>query len=212
MSSAGAPIRFRSGYSNGSIHMNKNVKNIASINGFSASIPDLSDFGSTLLSNTLFYSAIDFEVSENAAQQTTNIPFINVGGLGNSYIDYPSRTADDSAYNWRFITDRHMTGRMQAVGNSHRDSDNDGQGDANGRGIDVSFAGMTQADAKRAATFSGQWTASNSHFDITEGQYPVLKRMPYPHTVGAVWMKEEFKADPGIAYQRATFDDYRSAP
>lgn len=211
MGSAGAPISFSSGYSNGSIHMAKDLKIFLKAGGFSGSQPDISDYGNSLLADSLFYSAIDFEVSEDQGKQGS-AALVQVGGLANSYIDYPARTAENSAYNWRFITDRSMTGRVQNTGNAHRDTNNDGQGDADGVGVELDFAGMTQAQAKTTTTFSGPWTASDSAFDIVGGEYPVLKGMPYPRTEGAVWMDEIYKADPGIAYQRATYDDYQTAP
>lgn len=211
LGSASAPINFRTGYSNGSIHMDKNVKTNAQINGFSAGLADLSDFGYTLLEDSLFYSAIDFEVSENQ-ESYGNRAYIQVGGLANSYIDYPPFTAAASDYNWRFITDRNATGRLQAVGNSHRDLNNDGQVDEAGVGPDMSAAAITTAQAKSSATFTGKWIDADSVFDIREGEFPVLKGMPYPHTQGAHWMKAEFSSDPGVAYQRATYNDYLSAP
>ncbi len=207
LGSASAPINFRSGYSNGSIHMNKEVRVNTMLNGLSAGYPDLSDFGYTLLKDSLFYSAIDFEASENQ-DVYGNRAYVQVGGLGNSYIDYPQQTAEDSAYNWRFITDRNMTGRLQAVGNSHQDTNNDGQANEDGIGPDLSFAGMTSTEAQSSASYSGIWTDSQSVFDITDGEFPVLKGMPYPHTPDAHWMKAEFEQDPGIAHQRATFNDF----
>ena len=211
LGSASAPINFRSGYSNGSIHMDKNVKTNAQINGFSAGLADLSDFGYSLLEDSLFYSAIDFEVSENQ-ELYGNRAYIQTGGLANSYINYPPFTAEDSDYNWRFVTDRNATGRLQTVGNSHRDLNNDGQADAAGVGPDMSAAGITTAQAKSSATFTGKWIDEDSVFNISVGEFPVLKGMPYPHTQGALWMKAEFASDPGIAYQRATYNDYLSAP
>lgn len=207
---ASAPINFRSGYSNGSIHMNKTVKVNTTINGFANGFADLSDFGYAFLKDSLFYSAIDFELSENQ-ELYGDRGYIQAGALSNSYLDYPVLTAVDSAYNWRFITDRNSTGRIQTVGNGHRDINNSGQSSEEGRGPDLGFAGMTSIEAKRATTFTGLWVENNV-FDITEGEFPVLKGMPYPHTEGAVWMEDAAKQDPGIAYQRATYNDYLTAP
>lgn len=207
---ASAPINFGSGYANGSIHMNESAKINAKIHGFADGFADLSDFGYSLLKDSLFYSAIDFEVSNNQ-EMYGNRAYIQAGGLSNSYLDYPPLTSEDSAYNWRFITDRNSTGRLQSAGNAHRDINNSGQSSDTGQGPDLTFAGITSSAAKNANTFTGLWKENNV-FDITQGEYPVLKGMPYPRTEGAEWMKEEHQTDPGIAYQRATFNDHLTAP
>lgn len=164
---------------------------------------------------SVFYSAMSFDVSqEQGLRGPTPInqrPLIAVGGLMSHNKQIPSGNPKNTNYRWHFITDRQNSTRIQEAGNAMRDSNNDGTPDIdvfNGFSQkDLSGAGMTEAEIKDVSQFSGPW--NNSNFDLTDGEYPVLKNMPYPHEEGASWMQA---SDPGVAYQRATYDDYLSDP
>lgn len=206
-SSSGA--QFSSGYSNGSIHTRGNLKADLAIHGLTGLGTLLLEHGEHAVDNSLFYSAIDFEVSQNQALLGENYPYIRYGAIGDQYLNYPSNDTRATDYNWRYVVNRNNTGRTTLLGNASQDTNNDGIADGAGSGPDLSDIAMTEEEIKNHENFSGRWLAADSDFDITNGEYPVLKGMPYPHIEGASWMSAE---DPGIAYQRATYDDYLAAP
>ncbi|MCL1079885.1 hypothetical protein D5R81_17660 [Parashewanella spongiae] len=193
---------FESAYSNGavnaSIPSNFSTVSIGGLVGF----PTFSY--SERFRESLFLSAIDFQI-----QGTGDRLF--VGGLAGKHIQYPDGDTTSNDYRWRFVTDRNAPEIIRHVGNYDRDGNNDGMADENttDTGRDMSGAGISEVQLKQAATFTGKWIEADSHFDITNGEYPVLKGMPYPHTEGASWLTHE---DPGIAHQRATYNDYLTKP
>lgn len=68
----------------------------------------------------------------------------------------------------------------------------------------MALLGRSEADFKQADGWSGEWR-DNGHWDIQDGEWPVLKNMPYPHDTGAAWIDAE---DPGVVYQRETYNNY----
>ncbi len=194
-SSVGSLTHFGAGYNNGAITARKTGKE-SRISGLVGG-----SFGA-LNSSHLFYSAMKFDVSGSNIQ---------VGGLiSNSQAQkqgLPDETPGDNNYPWRFIKDRGTAAGVASdtvrhIGNGSRDKDNDGITDDNAEGIDLSAAGMTEAEFRQTDQFNGNW--SNA-FDIRDGQYPVLTDMPYSHTSGTSWLHA---SDPGVVYQRSTYDQY----
>ena len=155
--------------------------------------------------NSLLLSAVNFDIEGDGPS-----PRLFVGGLAGARADiYPEGDTSSTDYQWRFVKNRNNPSVVRHVGVMDRDGNNDGLVDDNAVDPDMTAAGITVAQLKQAATFTGKWIEAGSQFDITEGEYPVLKGMPYPHTQGASWL---FGEDPGIAHQRATYDDYLTKP
>lgn len=211
LTSYAAPLHLASGYSNGIIKTAKDRNQFIEAAGLSTDVflsGQWSKLGNNHLNNSLFYSAMAFDFNDSQAirfeDSSRRIPFFSAGGLGISQSSfYPDGDKGSSDYNWRFINNRGGNNIERHVGNFGRDTNNDGMADSFATGIDVSNAALTEAEAKQANNFSGRWI--NSDFDITDGEFPVLKNMPYPHTPGATWLNAD---DPGVAYQRATFNQY----
>jgi len=205
----GGSVSLRSGYSNGIVISPKDRDIAIKAAGLSSSsFLQWFGFGDSHLNNSLFYSAMAYDLNTSQAiryeDASRRVPYISVGGLGTRDSDfYPAGDHGSNDYNWRFITNRTGNTIDRLVGNIDRDTDNDGMADSFAAGINVSNAGITEAQAQQAENFSGRWL--NSDFDITDGEYPVLKNMPYPRETGASWLNAE---DPGIAYQRATFNKH----
>lgn len=221
-----APLYIGSGYSNGAIRTKLAATDGVDsrfgveIGGLTAS-SSMQMFGVSYkdIEQSQLYSAMSFQIptSQEIVSQTadsrrplfsagmingrlTYIPIFNGGSTSD-----PIGSIDPKAYSWRFVKDRMKSTMVRSVGNMHQDTNNDGQADSFGTGADYAAAGMTEAELKQASSFAGVWTHADSDFDIKDGEYPVLKNMPYPHEEGASWMSAD---DPGVAYQRATYNDY----
>lgn len=195
-----------SAYSNGMINVDlgRTVPN-AHIAGIAGNAFGYSSDGEELL-----LSAVGFNVT-GTPNVTTDYVGFGVGGLlGRG--EFAEGPFDSSDYQFRFVTDRNSDGITRSVANLFQDLNNDGINDDPenpNRGPNADAAGMTFAELTKASNFTGKWIESDSHFDITDGEYPVLKGMPYPHTPGAAWMGAQ---DPGALHQRLTFNDFVSDP
>ena len=209
--STGAPMTLVSGYANGSVIADPERLIVVRAAGLS-----VSGFNSGYLTDSLFYSALSFQLPLSQEIQYTDgasrrVPYIGVGGLVSARLQprYAPNGPFDSAYNWRFITDRDNNSRRYPIGNVDQDTNNDGVIDefsvySSDKGMVLTDAGITQVDARKAASFTGLWR-QNGRFDIRDGEYPALRNMPYPHQPDASWLSAD---DPGVAYQRVTFNDY----
>ncbi|MBM7072605.1 hypothetical protein JQC92_11295 [Shewanella sp. 202IG2-18] len=196
----GSFFYLESAYSNGTISGHfESVSSTVQVGGIvGGSIFNYSD----RFRPSLMYSAMKLDIRGNQGR-------IGVGGFGSQYLEYPEGEISSSDYQWRFVKDRGNPSIIRNVGNLHRDLNNDGIADENGEGPDISGSGISEAQLTLAETFTGLWIAEDSHFDIQEGEFPVLKGMPYPHTLGSSWLNAE---DPGVAHQRATYNDYLTKP
>lgn len=143
---------------------------------------------------------------------TTQRPFDGSPTVDNMSVGFTSGTSglpggdrSSSSYPVRFVTDRIQTAIPRRAGVFSTDYNNDGIADGDnsyteaGRDLDV---------VRNAGQWTGAWI-NNGAWDIADGEWPVLKNMPYPHTQGAAWMNAD---DPGVAYQRATYDLYIGTP
>lgn len=211
----GSSGSFESGYSNGAVITadNLRVDNGARFGGFSERCgPQFSL--SKPKSETFFYSAIDYQISDLRGGPAADRPYISVGGLADARCDFYSDAADkgSSDYTWRFVSDRNGNSKPRLVAGLEFDTNNDGiadVGSVDGRSDDLALAAINEADLTEASSFTGPWQEDASPFAIDQGQYPVLKNMPYPHTEGASWMSAE---DPGVEFQRLRYNRYLSQP
>lgn len=201
-------LRFHEGgYANGSVHTGDNYNSASQFAGLIT--PQFSQLQNP---GAPFYSAVSYNMTRKIAELVPsapdnadyNISKIAVGGLTNRIQDFPSGDRSASNYPWRFVSNR-SDGLIYTIGNLHADTNGDDIAD--GFHIDNSYseAGLTEQELISADSFSGSWRAGNSPWNIEQGEYPVLKGMPYPHIDGAQWMSAD---DPGVVYQRQTYNDY----
>ncbi len=207
-------------YVNGSLHT-ESTKPVNMMAGC-LSANTISDFATG--SEELFYCSQDYRVSDNFThsngsarfRDTTNVGMIQPTSYFNSYFPSQERSSESQ---WRFVTNRNNNPVPRLVGNSYRDVDNDGVADDvdgdpyydrvvcthNEGGCYSSEAhGRSEEEFKQSEGWSGLWVSSE-RWDIVDGEWPVLTDMPYPHEEGQVWMHS---SDPGVVYQRETYDDY----
>lgn len=207
-----APLGLGDAYINGSINSAEQAPFVATYGTLGARSLKLSQYEPSLgRSFAVLYSAVELNVTSN--QSTAAVGGLIGGSTGLSYsfpkmaggtTSSPLGSASAQDYPWRFISNRNNPDVVRTTAYGYSDENNDGLFDRVG-GIDLPGIDMTDAQAKNIAQYQGSWPSST--FDLTEDEYPVLKNMPYPHVHGASWMSA---SDPGVAYQRATFDRYLS--
>ena len=165
-----------------------------------------------------FYCAKEYDISVNQATRSPRI----IGHFQNNYSGFGLHYLDDDGSQtnskFRFINNRGNNATPRNAGNGYADRNNDGIVDDASveRQCTVldkspchSYAeyGRSESQFKEEIQWSGSWKSSN-RWDIAEGEFPVLKDMPYPHKVNAPWV---YQKDPGVAYQRYTYNDYLEA-
>lgn len=215
INSSTSSVSMDSAYSNGALSpktfQGSQGVNVAGLS-YSGITLDLISTGFT--NKTTMYSAImmDFDmVNRDFTYAGLDVTDHRYGGLASGSTDYPdniksnSLAAHRSDYQWKFVNNRNQSPMILNHGNIRQDTSVNAGLPTNGP--DVSAAAITEAELMQASLFTGEW--ANSSFDLQEGEYPVLKGMPYPHEEGASWMSAD---DPGVAYQRATYNKYLTAP
>ncbi len=174
----------------------------------------------------LFYCSLDYRVTDhgNDERQRDAIRVSMIEPIAYSNNDNPVNETSSSS-NLRFVVNRNNNPVTRSVGNGVRDVDNDGQpddypehpwshrincfeGSEIGECPKMDAHGRTEAEFKQVDNWSGEWVSSG-RWDIQDGEWPVLTNMPYPHTEGAEWLDN---IDPGILYQRLTYDKYLQDP
>jgi hypothetical protein len=205
-SNANSYLTLNSGYSNGAFSpLAVNGGKTTRIAGISKDQITWNGVG-TSVNESSVYSALALNFWAANTNGSTDHRYSGLSRANSTYPDNIKSTslaASSSDYAWRFVSNRSQASQSLDYGNYNRD--NDVNSNLNETGPDLSAAKITEAELLQAASFSGQWL--NSHFDIQNGEYPVLKDMPYPHEQDALWMGTE---DPGVVYQRATYNDYQN--
>jgi hypothetical protein len=216
LNSSTSSVEMDSAYSNGALSSRtfQGEQNI-NIAGLSQSGITFGTFFSGANNNTSLYSALKMDFNMVNPKYDffgeNNLTDHRYSGLAEGSTVYPeniesgSLAENRSDYQWKFVERRDQSMMTITHGNLRRDTDVNAGLPVNGP--DVSAAAISEAELMQAGMFTGKWL--NSNFAIEEGEYPVLTNMPYPHTEGASWMSAE---DPGVAYQRATYNDYLTAP